>query len=256
MGRNSILQLKFWLWRNSPAEDPSINSELSWDVDGILSLTSLTLLTSYSFQHKLRQEWREVKREGICCPLLALLADDCLCLRVSQGPHSVGDWGHLEACWGDRALWLMFPIQPQIDYNVACFLWLLRCPSNRPASHLISIKTEHPGSDSDLIHCRSLASILQALCSSFFVLSVPLLFLLLMFTSLLLSSSLLVSRILSCGVHFSCFFLGLLSFLPYAHSSTPPPPSEKCNYLTSFSGLPEIQYAAKCPEPILVEEHL
>lgn len=124
-------------------------------------------MTSYSFQHKLRKEWREVKRECICCPLLALLADDCLCLRVSQGPHSVGDWGHLEACWGDRALWLMFPIQPQIDYNVACFLRFLRCPSNRTASHLISIKTEHPGSDSDLIHCRSLASILQDLCSSF-----------------------------------------------------------------------------------------
>lgn len=140
-----------------------------------------------------------------------------LCL---PGPHSVGDSGHLEGWWGDRALWLMFPIQPQIDYNVACFLRFLHCSSNCPASHLISIKMEHPGSDCDLVHRDTLTSILEALCSSFsssLVLFCVFLCGLLMFTSLLLSSSLLISRILSCGAHFSCFFLCHLSFQPYAH---------------------------------------
>lgn len=52
MGRNSILELKFGLQRKSPAKDNSINRELSSDIDGILCLTRIQLLTSYSFQHR------------------------------------------------------------------------------------------------------------------------------------------------------------------------------------------------------------
>lgn len=146
-----------------------------------------------------------------------------VCFSLSQGPHIMGDLGHLEAWLGDRAQWLMFPIQPQMDYNVACFLQFLHCSSNQPASHLISIKWNSQGQTTTLsttipLHqsLRPSPHLFLSLCSSFVSFHVgswcfPAI------TFLLLSlSSLLVSRILSCGAHFSYFFLCLLSSLPYA----------------------------------------
>lgn len=177
-----------------------------------------------------------------------------LSLSLSQGPHSMGDLGHLEAWWGDRAQWLMFPIQPQIDYNVACFLRFLHCSSNHPASHLISIKMGHPGSDYDLIHLYTLAPILEALCSSFafsllllcvfpggfFMFYVfqplpPFFFLYHHYLSLEFSLVAPISHV-SSDVFSPLCHMPIEYFFPLQ------------SYLISFGGLPEFQYMAKGPE--------